>query len=75
MKTKVAYNNTNICKAFADIATSRFHHEMVMIKTFVSKLSTSVSGSSDHHKSETQYLGYTKHQKTIQLSGYFNKNS
>jgi hypothetical protein len=75
MKTKVAYNNTNICKAFADIATSRFHHEMVMIKTFVSKLSTSVSGSNDHHKSQSQNLGYTKHKKTIQLSGYFNKNS
>jgi hypothetical protein len=75
MTTRLAYNVTNIYIASADIATSRFHHEMVMIKTFVSKLSTSVSGSSDHHKSETQNLGYTKHQKTIQLSGYFNKNS
>jgi hypothetical protein len=69
MKTKVAYNNTNICKAFADIATSRFHHEMVMIKTFVSKLSTSVSGSSHHHKSQSKNLGYTKHQRQYSFLG------
>jgi hypothetical protein len=56
MKTRLAYIVTNICKASADIATSPLHHEMVMIKTFVTKLSSSVSGSNDHHKSQSQNL-------------------
>lgn len=69
MTTRLPYNVTNICIASADIATSPFHHEMVMIKTFVSKLSTSVSGSSDHHKSQSKNLGYTKHQRQYSFLG------
>jgi hypothetical protein len=56
MKTRLAYNVTNICNASADTAPSPFHHEMIMIKTFVTKLSTFVSGSNDHHKSQSQNL-------------------